>query len=94
MNQSSFIRSTARLGAPMVLLLVVVAHDARSDQTKSQTQKNSTASRSCQGMNEIDMNACLGDRARDFLGTANTRARNKIFQFPNPGFRPCRFTDR
>jgi uncharacterized protein YecT (DUF1311 family) len=64
MNQSSFIGSITRLGVPMVLLLFIAAHDARSDETESQTQKNSSASHVCEKLNEIDMNACLGERAR------------------------------
>jgi hypothetical protein len=64
MNQSSSIRSITHFGASTVLLLFVAAHGARSDETESQTQKNASLSRTCQGLNEIALNACVGDRAR------------------------------
>jgi|HubBroStandDraft_6_1064221.scaffolds.fasta_scaffold688877_2 uncharacterized protein YecT (DUF1311 family) len=57
MNQSSFISSITRFGAPMVLLLFVAAQDARSDETPPHAPP-------CEGVNEIDMNACFSDRAR------------------------------
>jgi uncharacterized protein YecT (DUF1311 family) len=57
MNQLRFKTPVARLGAPMIWLLFVATQGARSDEAPPKH-------RACQEMNEIEMNACLGGRAR------------------------------